>query len=136
MNIYPKYIFIFLCFLFLAYSFSIYINPIKLKSMNSTNIAEGRLIWQKYNCQSCHQLFNLGGYLGPDITNIISQPHKGENFIIAMIQSGNKQMPAFHLSKMEINLLLEFLKSVDSIGNSDPRKLKLNNLGMIEKNEN
>ena len=66
-------VFIFLSALFLAYSYSIYIQPLSEKEaigFNKQKAADGRLIWQKYNCQSCHQLFGLGGYLGPDLSLI------------------------------------------------------------------
>ncbi len=139
MIIKPIRIFLILCLLFLSYSYCIYFKPLSIKSTSNFNIhkaSAGRLVWQKYNCQSCHQLYSLGGYLGPDLTNIISQPNKGEVFIKAMLVSGIKQMPSFHLSPNEMNLLLEFLKSVDASGSSDPRKWKVNTIGMIEKNEN
>lgn len=139
MKLKPMQVFIILCLLFICYSFSIYLQPLSVKtdlSFNINHAAKGRLVWQKYNCQSCHQLYSLGGYLGPDLTNIISQPQKGEAFIKAMVVAGNKQMPSFNLSGNEMNSLLEFLKSVDASGSSDPRKLKVNNIGMIEKNEN
>ncbi len=133
-----RLIYILLCCTFLMYSFSIYIKP----SFNSSNhkfdtnkATLGRLVWQKYNCQSCHQLYSLGGYLGPDLTNIISQPGKGKQYIQAMVVAGNKQMPAFHLSDLEMDELFEFLLSVDASGKADPRQWKINNYGMIEKHE-
>lgn len=52
--------------LFLAYSFSIYLHPFSTaydKRLNRELVSEGRLVWQKYNCQSCHQFYGLGGYL-------------------------------------------------------------------------
>ncbi|MBL7764975.1 MAG: cytochrome c [Chitinophagaceae bacterium] len=94
--------------------------------------AEGRLIWQKYNCQSCHQLYGLGGYLGPDLTNILSSPGKDEKLVRAMIYSGTRQMPSFNMPEDELNLLIEFLKSTDASGISDPRQFKATNYGMIE----
>ncbi len=127
-------VFIFLSALFLAYSFSIYLQPLsekKVLGFNQQKAADGRLIWQKYNCQSCHQLFGLGGYLGPDLTNTISNPNKGENFMRAMIQSGIKQMPAFHIPENELTDLFEFLKSTNASGVADPRKFNTNAFGMI-----
>ena len=59
------------------------------------------MVWQKYNCQSCHQLYGLGGYLGPDLTNVYSAKGKGELFIKAFLHAGTKQMPSFDLSKEE-----------------------------------
>ncbi|MBK6832799.1 MAG: cytochrome c [Bacteroidetes bacterium] len=138
MNFRPKHMFYILCALFLLYSFSIYIKPLSIKEeskFNKEKAADGRLVWQSYNCQSCHQLYSLGGYLGPDLTNIISNPNKGETIVRAMIKSGTKQMPAFSLTDTEMNSLIEFLKSTDASGKADPREFYINKFGMIEENE-
>ena len=137
--IHPKTIFIALCSLFLFYSVSIYIRPFTNKQDNNLHrqkAGEGKLIWQKYNCQSCHQLYGLGGYLGPDLTNIYSQPEKGEVVIRAMLKSGTRQMPSFELKEEEILVLLEFLKSADASGSADPRVFIVNEFGLTERNEN
>lgn len=131
----PKFIFITLCLLFFAYSLSIYLKPFSIKDnvrFNKVKAAEGRIVWQEYNCQSCHQLYGLGGYLGPDLTNIISNPNKGEKLIRIIVKSGVKQMPAFKMNENELIALIEFLKSVDASGVSDPRKFNITNDGMIE----
>ena len=133
MKIKPIHIFLLLCFSFLVYSFSIYTNKPILKhpqTFNSELAVKGRLVWQKYNCQSCHQLYGLGGYLGPDLTNVYST--KGDKVIIGVINSGNKAMPAFNLSDTEQSELLEFLKQTDQSGTADYRKLKKFKNGMIE----
>ncbi len=138
-SIAPKNIFIALCTLFLIYSASIYIQPVfnkKEKIFHPKIVGEGKLVWQKYNCQSCHQLYGLGGYLGPDLTNIYSQPEKGELVIRAMLKSGTRQMPSFELKEEEILVLLEFLKSADASGSADPRVFNVNEFGLTERNEN
>jgi len=135
----PRVIFFTLSTIFIVYSFSIYLKPLSIgedKRFNEKQAAEGHLVWQSYNCQTCHQLYSLGGYLGPDLTNIISNPQKGEKLVRVMVKSGTKQMPAFSLSDKEMDALIEFLKSTDASGIADPRKFKVNNFGMIEGNEN
>ena len=120
----------------MTYSLSIYLVPYRSKkkeSFDRSNAAEGRLVWQKYNCQSCHQLYGLGGYLGPDLTNIYSTSGKGEIVIKALIKSGTIQMPSFDLTAKEESYLIQFLKSVDASGFSDPRKFQVTATGMIEK---
>jgi len=102
---------------------------------NRGKASEGRLVWQSYNCQSCHQLYGLGGYLGPDLTNIISNSNKSRKIIQAIVGSGTKQMPAFNLSDIEMDKLIEFLKSVDASGTADPRNFRHDKFGMIEGNE-
>ena len=89
------------------------------------------LFRSKYNCQACHQLFGLGGYLGPDLTNVYGDPHKGEAAIRSIVNYGNKQMPSFNFTEQEMHALLEFLKSTDAAGTSDPRKLTIQSDGMI-----
>lgn len=133
-----KHMFFILSTSFLVYSFSIYIKPLSIKEdsrFNTERASEGRLVWQSYNCQSCHQLYSLGGYLGPDLTNIISNPDKGEKIVRALVKSGTKQMPAFNLTEQEMNTLIEFLKSTDASGKADLRNFSIDNFGMIEENE-
>lgn len=135
----PKTIFMALCGLFLFYSVSIYIRPFTIKqdsNFHRQKAGEGKLVWQKYNCQSCHQLYGLGGYLGPDLTNIYSNPEKGEVVIRALLKSGTRQMPSFELKETEILSLLEFLKSADASGRADPREFEVNEFGLMERNEN
>ena len=135
----PKHIFIVLCTLFIFYTASIYIQPSNYnhnKEIQPQLAGKGKLVWQKYNCQSCHQLYGLGGYLGPDLTNIYSHPEKRDLFIRTMLQSGIRQMPAFELREEEILALLEFLKSTDASGNADPRRFNVNEFGLTEINEN
>lgn len=124
--------------LFLIYSFSIYLTPLtinKEEKYNKKKAVIGRLVWQKYNCQSCHQLFGLGGYLGPDLTNLMSQSKKGETLLRAMIKNGTKQMPIFNISENELQDLIEFLSSTNASGRADPRGFKKNKFGMIERDE-
>ena len=135
----PAYIFCVLCSLFLIYSTKIYLTPWLNKNEQANykieKAAEGRLVWQKYNCQSCHQLYGLGGYLGPDLTNICSDSMRGEVLIRTLVKSGVKQMPACKMSESELVYLIEFLKSVNASGKSDTRLFKINSIGMIERHE-
>lgn len=127
-------VFLILCASFLVYSFSIYLIPHSEEenSLDTKLAGEGHLVWQKYNCQACHQLYGLGGYLGPDLTNTSSHPKKGEALIRAMIKSGTKQMPAYTLPEHELRALLAFLKMTDASGIADPRRFSTTNFGMIE----
>lgn len=122
----------------MLYSLSIYIKPLEYqnnKVSERTNYLAGRIVWQKYNCQSCHQLYGLGGYLGPDLTNEISRSGKGEAVIKALVRNGTKQMPAFNLSELEMDQLIGFLKVTDESGTADPRNFNRDQFGMIEPNE-
>ncbi len=135
MRLRPGYIFLTLCVIFIMFSFTIYLKPSYANSKaiepEIKQAAAGRLVWQKYNCQGCHQLYGLGGYLGPDLTNVYSATGKGEPFIKAMIKVGTPQMPVFHLTEMEEAQLAAFLKMTDASGIADPRNFVTNSDGMI-----
>lgn len=129
----PTYIFVLLCLSFLVYSFTIYIKPsqqIQTPKFDASVAAAGKLIWQKYNCQSCHQLYGLGGYLGPDLTNVFSR--KNETIIKGIVGSGVRSMPAFQIPDEEFTQLIEFLKQADASGNADYRNYRIEPNGMIE----
>lgn len=131
------HIFISLSALFLAFSFSIYLKPAfaagQSAAVDKQKVSEGRLVWQRYNCQSCHQLYGLGGYLGPDLTNVYSAPGKGESYIRALVRTGTAQMPVFNLSEEETTLLIAFLKTADTIGSADPRDFFILSTGMTKR---
>jgi nitric oxide reductase subunit C len=132
----PFLIFSVLCLGFLLFSLSIYLKPPSYKGkvqFMSDRAMEGKLIWQKYNCQSCHQMYGLGGYLGPDLTNVYSKYQKNDATLKAFFKGGFLQMPQFHLEEREENVLIEFLKAADETGSSDPRKYKKHINGMIER---
>ena len=76
-----------------------------------------------------HQLYGLGGYLGPDLTNVYSKTASNEAYIKGIIKSGVKQMPAFEISEEEMNALLQFLKNVDQSGSSNPQDYQPEILG-------
>lgn len=102
---------------FLFYNFTLYTSKSDYGTIVlSDKAVKGENHWLKYNCNSCHQLYGLGGYLGPDLTNVFSAKGKGENYIKAMINSGIKVMPKFNLSEGEKDELVQFLKEVDQTG--------------------
>ena len=132
-----KVIHIYICLfaLFISYTIIIYTSPLFLKegSKLSPNLAsEGRLIWQKYNCQSCHQLYSLGGYLGPDLTNHLSKEN-GELILKNIVQSGTGAMPKFTLTEDEMLNLIEFLKYTNETGIADLRVFRPSIDGTISK---
>lgn len=81
------------------------------------NIIAGRNTWQEKNCQSCHQLYGLGGYMGPDLTNIIST--NGVNRAKTFIKYGTGKMPDMSLSDEEVNNLIAYLSWIDKTGKSE-----------------
>ncbi len=81
----------------------------------SKKAQQGEKLWLQNNCNSCHQLYGLGGYLGPDLTNEYSRTDNKE-FLKAMFNSGIKAMPQFNFNESESNNLIQFLKEIDRTG--------------------
>jgi nitric oxide reductase subunit C len=103
---------------FIIYNITIYFNKVSASSTSqlSDSAIKGEKIWQNKNCTACHQLYGLGGYLGPDLTNVISNPAKGPEYAKAFFNSGIKSMPKFNFTEEEKNNLVEFLSAVDKTG--------------------
>ncbi len=103
--------------LFSIYNIFIYTSdnkPIPVKLNPEASL--GLQIWQDNNCWSCHQVYGLGGYLGPDLTNIYSHPDKGESYIKAFLNNGVKTMPKFNFTEKEKDAIVAYLKHIDSTG--------------------
>ncbi len=82
----------------------------------SPKAVKGQQLFQSNRCWSCHQLYGLGGYLGPDLTNVYSDENKGPLYVKAFLNSGVRSMPQFHFSEVEKDALVEYLKQVDETG--------------------
>lgn len=83
--------------------------------------AAGKDVWQKHNCHTCHQLYGLGGYLGPDLTNVIAKPGYSNVFLKTVISNGMGLMPAFDLTNQEMEDILVFLQSMNETGTANPQ---------------
>ena len=79
-------------------------------------VRKGMGLWQRNNCVNCHQLYGLGGYMGPDLTNVHSA--KGESRIRTFVRYGTGRMPAHELGDGELDALVAFLAGVDASGRS------------------
>jgi nitric oxide reductase subunit C len=102
---------------YLVYSIIVYTKGTEkatsLSAAEQCNIKKGSHLFQQYNCTSCHQLYGLGGYLGPELTTAYSDPARGELYMKVFLQAGGPRMPNFHFKEEEINALISFLKYVD-----------------------
>ena len=87
--------------------------------MTSTAI-KGKIVFQEKNCISCHQIFGLGGYLGPELTNTISQKNKGKAYAEAVITGGIGRMPNFHLKSDEVQAVMAYLEYIDNSSKATP----------------
>ncbi len=117
---------------FVIYTSFIYRQPIIHKlPENSGIVMKGKMIWQNKNCGACHQIYGLGGFLGPDLTNIYSAKGKGPVYIRAFVTAGTPVMPSFQLQEQEMTALLQYLRHVDASGKSDPKQFRVNYDGTI-----
>ena len=113
------YIFVitFLITLFGFYNYVIYnSNGYVAVEKLSPVAVKGQQLFQDKRCWSCHQIYGLGGYLGPDLTNVYSAEGKGPNYIKAFLNSGVNSMPQFNFSEGEKDALVQYLKQVDETG--------------------
>lgn len=83
---------------------------------DNPSVTKGWQLWQQKNCQSCHQLYGLGGYMGPDLTNIARDSSKGRPYMHTFIKYGTGRMPAFNMTDEEVHQVIDFLEWVDKSG--------------------
>jgi len=103
---------------YLLYSFMVYTkgteNRVTVPAREQATINKGKALFQQHNCIACHQLYGLGGYLGPELTSAYSDPQRGELFMRAFLQAGGQRMPNFGFRQDEIDALISYLKYVDA----------------------
>lgn len=120
------FIYFILVVTFLIFSWKVYTDSaIPVLEWNDS-AAEGKKLWQKHNCISCHQLYGLGGFMGPDLTNVLSDPAKGELYVTAILSHGLNRMPDYKFTKDEVNALVEFLRHTDESGIYPLQNFKVN----------
>ena len=128
-------VFIILILLFTVHTYTVYtsgtenINPTRM----NTSAIKGKALWQKNNCTSCHQIYGLGGYLGPDLTNVYSRYGDG---VKSFLNAGIESMPVYSFSDQEQQDLLEFFKSLNESGfypNKDVEKTWYGNIKIRDK---
>jgi len=128
-------VFLFLLLSFLVYSAVVYTSGTKeghRETSFSPEAKRGKLVFQEYNCIACHQIYGLGGYMGPDLTNALSRRENGETIARAYLISGTDRMPNFNLSKDEVDALIAFLKYLDRAGNYPVTDFEISPVGTIE----
>ena len=101
--------------MFFAQGFLVYSDKEKSRSIIFSQASHrGKKIWLQYNCQSCHQIYGFGGFLGPDLTN------RGKLFEAESLQEllaeGPSQMPSIKISLTDARDLEAFFKAMDKTG--------------------
>lgn len=103
--------------LFASYNYVLYTEQSAYGTVKlSEKALQGEKLWRQNNCNSCHQIYGLGGYLGPDLTNVYSFRKRDEKFLKSMFNSGVKAMPTFDFNETEQEALLQFLIEIDQTG--------------------
>lgn len=133
----PRGYTIVLCILlgiFITSNFFVYRSNAEVRKAEPLSRAaeQGQDLYQRHNCTACHQFYGLGGYLGPDLTNVWSAPNKGPDYIKAMLNSGVKSMPVFQFSDAEKEQLVAYLEAIDRTGTYPNREAKINLLGWVK----
>lgn len=85
----------------------------------------GADLYREFNCTACHQFYGLGGYMGPDLTNVTSAPGKGPDFAKGIILHGTQRMPALGLTPQQADDIVAFLQAVDATGTYPIRHIDL-----------
>lgn len=85
----------------------------------TAEVARGKWVWQKHNCNDCHTILGIGGYYAPDLTKEMA--HRDPGWVEGFLKDPEKfypagrQMPDQHLSDGEITELVAFLGWVNRI---------------------
>lgn len=83
----------------------------------------GAQIWRRHNCQACHQIYGFGGFLGPDLTNRVTDDTADDEFT-EILTRGSGKMPAFRLSPADREAVLAWLRAIHRTGRSQPPGLR------------
>ena len=120
-----------LCIAFVLYSVQVYTSGTDVGHVQpmADEARYGQQLFQDHNCIACHQFYGLGGYMGPDLTNVISS--RGEAYSRAFIAAGTQRMPNFNLSDEETDALVAFLSFVDQTGTYPPENYDVQWTGIV-----
>jgi nitric oxide reductase subunit C len=124
-----------LCLSFVFYSAYVYTMGTEAPHLApmSDEARHGQDLFQDNNCIACHQFYGLGGYMGPDLTNVISRysPAYARAFLVA----GTARMPNFNLAEDEVDALVAYLEFVDSTGTYPPQDYEVTWFGTVRQED-
>lgn len=124
-----------LCAAFIPYSVYVYTHGTEASHAGpmGDEARRGQQLFQEHNCIACHQFYGLGGYMGPDLTNVIS--NKGSAYARAFLMSGTQRMPNFDLNETELDAMVAYLEFVDTTGRYPADKYEINWYGTVVQND-
>lgn len=82
-------------------------------------VAAGKRVWQKYNCNDCHTILGIGGYYAPDVTKVTK--YRDRAWLAAFLRdpqgiwAAKRKMPKFNFEPGEVDNLIAFLQWVGNI---------------------
>ncbi len=120
-----------LCVAFIPYSVYVYTRGTEAPHIApmSDEARYGQQLFQERNCIACHQFYGLGGYMGPDLTNVVS--NRGSAYARAFLMSGTQRMPNFNLNDSELDAMVAFLEFVDTTGRYPAAEYQVNWFGTV-----
>ncbi len=87
--------------------------------MITAQVAQGKWVWQKHNCNDCHTILGIGGYYAPDVTKVMS--YRDADWATRFLKDPHavwpaaRKMPNLHLQDQEIADVIAFLNWVNGI---------------------
>jgi len=106
-------------FLALTYDFHVKLPAQTHEEKIDAQVAAGKWVWQKYNCNDCHTILGIGGYYAPDVTKVMSYRDADwtKRFLgdPAAVWPAERRMPNLHLKDQEITDVIAFLTWVNGI---------------------
>lgn len=84
----------------------------------TTEVENGKLVWQKYDCIGCHTILGNGSYFAPDMTKVVERKPAGYLKQFLMDPRGvnpKAAMPKLGLSSEEAEDMVTFLTWISKI---------------------
>lgn len=128
-------IFIVYCVAFVFYSSYVYTAGTEAAHVPpmSEPARHGQALFQEHNCIACHQFYGLGGYMGPDLTNVIS--NRGAAYAGVFIANGTTRMPNLGINAEDTAALVSYLEFVDTTGTYPPQDYEVTWYGTVQQKD-
>jgi len=128
-----RYLFLALFVSFFFYSANVYTSGTALNDAPhaSESALRGQALYRENNCWACHQVYGLGGYMGPDLTNVVINPDLGPDYARLFIEEGTDRMPNFGFNELQVDDLVAYLEHAGAAGNYNPKKGELTWYGTV-----